>query len=96
MPTSARSTDDDAYPPQRRIEACSALIDSVRISRRLALAAAGQSRHRLLVHQQDGQPALTDFDRAIALDPNNERAFRERSNTYRTKGRLDKALERRQ
>ena len=36
--------------------------------------------------------AFADLDRAIALDPKNARAFRERSNSYRTTGRLDRAL----
>ena len=35
---------------------------------------------------------MSDFDRAIALDANNARAFRERSNALRTVGRLDRAL----
>ncbi len=38
------------------------------------------------------QLALGDFDRAIALDPKNARAFRERANACRTIGRLDQAL----
>ena len=36
--------------------------------------------------------AFADLDRAIALDPKNSRAFRERSNSFRTTGRLDRAL----
>ena len=36
--------------------------------------------------------AFADLDRAIALDPNNARAFRERSNAYRSIGKLDRAL----
>jgi tetratricopeptide (TPR) repeat protein len=36
--------------------------------------------------------AFADLDRAIALDPNNARAFRERSNAYRSIDKLDRAL----
>ncbi len=36
--------------------------------------------------------AFADLDRAIALDPKNARAFRERSNAHRSAGRLDRAL----
>jgi tetratricopeptide (TPR) repeat protein len=85
------STDDDAYPPQRRVEACSALIDTL-ADQPTALAAALVNRGTIYWYINKSQLALTDLDRAIALDPKNERAFRERSNTYRTVGRLDKAL----
>ncbi|MGB6935115.1 MAG: tetratricopeptide repeat protein [Xanthobacteraceae bacterium] len=85
------STDDDAYPPQRRVEACSALIDTL-ADQPTALAAALVNRGTIYCYINKSQLALTDLDRAIALDPKNERAFRERSNTYRTVGRLDKAL----
>ncbi|MGC1444560.1 MAG: tetratricopeptide repeat protein, partial [Xanthobacteraceae bacterium] len=85
------STDDDAYPPQRRIEACSTLIDTL-ADQPTALAAALVNRGTIYWYINKSQLALTDLDRAIALDPKNERAFRERSNTYRTMGRLDKAL----
>jgi tetratricopeptide (TPR) repeat protein len=85
------STDDDAFPPQRRIEACGALIDTLK-DQPAAQAAALVNRGTIYWYIDKPQPALTDFDRAIALDPHNERAFRERSNTYRTMGRLDKAL----
>ena len=44
-----------------------------------------------MVRRQDEQ-AFADLNRAIALDPNNARAFRERSNAYRSISKLDRAL----
>jgi len=77
------STDDDAYPPQRRIEACSALIDTLS-DQPTALAAALVNRGTVYWYINKTQLALTDLDRAIALDPKNARAFRERSNAFRS------------
>src|SRR5271165_6763930 len=85
------SKDDDAFPPQRRVTACSALIDSLK-DQPAALAAALVNRGTVYWYINKIDTALTDFDRAIALDPTNAKAFRERANTYRTEGRLDKAL----
>ncbi len=53
---------------------------------------AGRSRRDVLVSSTRSRLSLADFDRAIALDPSNARAFRERSNAYRSIGRLDQAL----
>ena len=85
------SKDDDAFPPQRRIEACSTLIDQVK-DQPAALVDALINRGTVYWYINKMDPGFTDFDRAIALDPNNARAFRERANAYRTQGRLDKAL----
>ena len=79
------------YSPEQRIAACGALIDTLK-DQPQALAAALVNRGATYWYINKTQPALTDFDRAIALDPNNARAFRERSNAYRTIGRLDQAL----
>ena len=79
------------YPPQRRISACSALIETLSDQPR-ALAAALVNRAAVSWRVGESDIALTDLDRAVALDPNNEAAFRERSNTYRAMGRLDRAI----
>jgi tetratricopeptide (TPR) repeat protein len=85
------STDNAAYPPERRISACSALIETL-TDQPQALAAALVNRGAIYWSIKSNDRALTDLDRAIALDPANPRAFVERSNTYRTMGRLDKAI----
>src|SRR6202012_5249269 len=85
------STDDNAFPPQRRISACSALIDTL-TDQPQALAAALLNRAATYRSIKKNDPALTDLDRAIALDPNNGRVFIERSNIYRSMGRLDRAI----
>ena len=79
------------YTPQRRISACSTLIETLTDQPR-ALAAALVNRAAVSWRVGESDIALTDLDRAIALDPNNEAAFRERSNTYRAMGRLDSAI----
>ena len=73
------STDDEAYPPQRRIRACSTLIEELRDQPR-ELAAALVNRGAIYWYINRMDSALTDLDRAIALEPTNARAFRERSN----------------
>ncbi len=81
----------DAYSPEQRIAACGALIDALK-DQPQTLAAALVNRGAALRYVNKMQLALGDFDRAIALDPNNARAFRERANTCRSIGRLDQAL----
>jgi tetratricopeptide (TPR) repeat protein len=85
------ASSSDAYTPQQQIAACSALIDSLK-DQPQALAAALVNRGAAYWYINQTQSALDDLDRAIALDPGNARAFRERANTDRTLGRLDRAL----
>jgi tetratricopeptide (TPR) repeat protein len=85
------STDDSAYSPQQRIAACGALIDALK-DQPQAQAAALVNRGAAYWYVDQTLNALADFDRAIALDPQNARAFRERSNASRSIGRLDQAL----
>ncbi len=85
------STDADATSPQQRIEACGALIDTLKDQpKALAAALINRGANYWYVNKTDN--ALTDLNRAIALDPTNARGFRERANAYRTSGRLDQAL----
>jgi tetratricopeptide (TPR) repeat protein len=85
------STNDAAYSPAQRIAACGALIDTLKDQPK-ALAAALVNRGATYWTIDKIQLSLADFDRAIALDPSNARAFRERSNACRSIGRLDQAL----
>jgi tetratricopeptide (TPR) repeat protein len=81
----------DAYSPEQRISACGALVDTLK-DQAQPLAAALVNRGAVYRYVGKMQLALGDFDRAIALDPNNARAFRERADTCRRIGRLDQAL----
>jgi tetratricopeptide (TPR) repeat protein len=85
------SPDGGAYSPEQRIAACGALVDTLK-DQPQALAAALVNRGATYWYVNKIQLALGDFDRAIALDPKNARAFRERANACRTIGRLDQAL----
>src|SRR5580704_17851013 len=85
------STDDTVFPPQRRISACSALIETL-TDQPQALAVALVNRGATYWYIKKNDPALTDLDRAVALDPANARAFIERSNVYRGLSRYDKAI----
>ena len=85
------STDEAPYSPEQRIAACGALIDTLK-NQPQAQAAALVNRGATYWTIDKTELALADFARAIALDPHNARAFRERSNAYRGIGQLDKAL----
>ena len=82
--------DDSAFSPEQRIAACDALIKTARNPK--AVAEALVNRGRAAWYADKMKQAYADLDRAIALDPNNARAFRERSNAYRTDHKLDLAL----
>ncbi|WP_181183564.1 MULTISPECIES: tetratricopeptide repeat protein [unclassified Mesorhizobium] len=86
------SSDDSAYSAQQRIAACTALIEGGKNDRSPDFVAALVSRGATYWNVDKMQLALADLSRAIALDPKNARAYRERSNIYRTSGNLDKAL----
>ncbi len=85
------STDEAPYSPEQRIAACAALIGTLK-DQPQAQAAALVNRGATYWYIDKTELALADFNRAIALDPKNARAFRERSNAYRGIGQLDKAL----
>jgi tetratricopeptide (TPR) repeat protein len=80
-----------AFSPQQRIAACTALIDAAKDTPK-ELAAELVNRGAAYWYMHKSTEALADFDRAIALDPQNARAFRERANSSRSAGRIDRAL----
>jgi tetratricopeptide (TPR) repeat protein len=77
--------------PEQRIAACTALMETLKDQPK-ALAAVLTDRGATYWYINKSDLALKDLDRAIALDPTNARAFRERANTYCNLGRLDRAL----
>src|SRR6202041_3861322 len=83
--------DDSAFSPEQRIAACNALIKAARNAPK-EVADALVNRGQAAWYADKMKQAFADLDRAIALDPNNARAFRERSNAYRSTGALDRAL----
>ncbi|HEY1473595.1 MAG TPA: tetratricopeptide repeat protein [Pseudolabrys sp.] len=83
--------DASAFSPEQRIAACTALIEAAKDAP-AALAAALVNRGAASWYAHKTQAAFADFNRAIALDPTNARAFRERSNAFRNVGQLDRAL----
>ena len=83
--------DRSAYSPEQRIAACTTLVDTFRDQPK-ELAGVLVNRGAVYYFVNRMPLAFADLDRAIALDPANARAFRERSNAHRTAGRLDRAL----
>jgi tetratricopeptide (TPR) repeat protein len=86
------AADDSAQSPVQRVEACTALIDAAKDAPAQTLSPLLVNRGAAYWYMDKMKAAFADFDRAIALDPKNARAFRERSNAYRSAGRLDRAL----
>ncbi len=84
--------DDSALSPEQRIAACTALIQDARDARPEELSKLLTNRGAAYWYNDQMKVAYADFDRAIALDPTNARARRERANAYRGAGKLDKAL----
>src|ERR1700729_1837873 len=89
--TVCAADDDSAFSPEQRIAACNALIKATRNAPK-EVADALVNRGQAAWYANKMKQAFADLDRAIALDPNNARAFRERSNAYRSAGKLDPAL----
>ena len=89
--TVCAADDDSAFSPEQRIAACNALINAARNAPK-EVADALVNRGQAAWYADKMKQAFADLDRAIALDPNNARAFRERSNAYRSIGKLDSAL----
>ncbi len=85
------ASDDSAYSAEQRIAACSAVIAASAGSPK-PVAQALVDRGRAEWYASRMKPAFADLDRAIALDPANSSAFRERSNAFRSTHALDRAL----
>ena len=83
--------DDSAFSPQQRVEACTAVIAAAKDTPK-ELSQVLVNRGAAYWYMNKMPLAFADLDRAIALDPNNARAYRERSNSHRCAGRLDRAL----
>jgi tetratricopeptide (TPR) repeat protein len=83
--------DDSAFSPEQRIAACTALIKAARKAPK-EVADALVNRGQAAWYADKMKQAFADLDRAIALDSNNARAFRECSNAYHSIGKLDRAL----
>jgi tetratricopeptide (TPR) repeat protein len=86
--TVCAADDDSAFSPEQRIAACDALIKAARNAPK-EVADVLVNRGQAAWYADKMKQAFADLDRAIALDPNNARAFRERSNAYRSIGKLD-------
>jgi tetratricopeptide (TPR) repeat protein len=86
------SQDYGAHTPAQRIAACTALIEAAKDMPAPELSTLFTNRGSAHAHVSQMKQSLADFDRAIALDANNEVALRERARDYRMTGRLDQAL----
>ena len=84
--------DKAAYSPEQRIAACTTLVEAFKDQPK-ELADVLVRRGAVYYFVNRMTLAFADLDRAIALEPANARAFRERSNAHRTAGRLDRALD---
>ena len=74
------ATDSSAVTPEQRIAACSALVEASKDAP-VELSALLVNRGAAYWYINKMSQAFADLDRAIALDPKNARAFRERSNS---------------
>ena len=89
--TVCAADDDSAFSAEQRIAACDAVIKAAgNIPKKVAEALV--DRGRAAWYADKMSQAFADLNRAIALDPSNARAFRERSNAWRSTGALDRAL----
>src|SRR5271155_1536293 len=89
--TVCAADDDSAFSPEQRIAACNALIKAARNAPK-EVAGALVNRGQAAWYADKMKQAFADLDRAIAVDPTNARASRERPNAYRTIGKLARAL----
>ena len=82
---------NDAAQPEASIQACTALINSGRLSQASAPFAFYR---RAIAHERNGDldQAIRDYSEAIRLRPNYHQAFNNRAVAYRRKGDLDQAI----
>ena len=78
--------------PDVAIGACTAIVQSG-IKSTAILAGAFNDRGIAYAKKQQYERAIADYDQAILLNPNNEKAFDNRGNAYRHNKRYDRAIE---
>ena len=81
-----------AYPPETRIEACSAFIEGRR-GGPSSLATAYNNRGIAYAAKADYDRAVADFESAIAIDPAFVKPLNNRGATRLKKGEYDAAIE---
>jgi tetratricopeptide (TPR) repeat protein len=80
--------------PDRMISACTAIIQSGRLAEKSeALAITYQARAMAFSQYGQFDLALSDFDRAVALNPNDKDMRFNRAVTFERKGDLDQAIQ---
>src|SRR5512142_2274103 len=84
------SDDESALSPKQRIDACTTLIEAAKGAKAEDLATLLVNRGAAYWYGDRTKQAIADFDRAIALDRKNARAYRERANAYRSAGSLER------
>lgn len=82
---------NDGATPDLRIGGCTAVIQSGKYSGK-NLSFAFVNRGLAYRAKGDNDRAITDYNMAIRLDPNDATAFMDRGNAYKRKGELDRAL----
>ncbi|HXW26809.1 MAG TPA: tetratricopeptide repeat protein, partial [Xanthobacteraceae bacterium] len=82
---------NDAFSPDERISACTALIRSGRSSK-YDLGTQYYNRGRAYRQKEDYDSAIADFNEAIELDPKYIDAYYERGYAYYAKGDYDRAV----
>jgi tetratricopeptide (TPR) repeat protein len=80
--------------PDRMIGACTAIIQSGRLSEKPeGLAIAYQARALAFSQYRQFDLAVSDFDRAVALNPNDKNMLFNRAVTFERKGDFDSAIQ---
>ena len=85
------SEDCSSDDPDRMIRGCSAVVDS-RHAMRQTLAIAYHRRGVAYARQKDYDRAITDYTKAIELEPRNPSAYNDRGIAYTSKGDYGRAI----
>ncbi len=78
--------------PDRRIRGCTQIIERGKRESRKNRAIAYSSRGAAYWKKGDKEQAIADYDKAIALDPNDAIAYDNRGVAYEKKGDKEKAI----